>query len=329
STMRDLFFNLDVQSIGQRPYRSLTEQEWLDRTRPGTSLVEYAHRLGIWAHPKARVWSPPLVASHVGADTTAALVAIGMERQREVVMLVDIGTNTEVVVGNGESMIAASCPAGPAFEGGLVKYGMTGSEGAIESVRLRGGRFECRTIGGGEPQGICGSGLIDLLAELRRHGRMTPKGVFADRSYEFTLAPGAGGCPGITFSREDASHLAQAKSANYCGQFLVMREYGVSPAEITRLYLAGGFANFVDPASAVEIGFLAPVAAGRIVKAGNASLAGARRMLLSRGQRETAGRLVKRVRHLELETMPDFFEVFVEGCQFKPMPAVSPAGVAR
>jgi len=192
---------------------------------------------------------------------------------------------------------------------------MPGCEGAIESLRLNGNGFEYRAIGGGEPQGMCGSGLVDLLAELRRSGRMTPKGVFTDRSYEMTIVPEQG----ITFSREDASNLAQAKAANYCGQFILMRELGIGPDDISRLYLAGGFANYINVRNAIEIGFLAPVPENRIVKIGNASLHGARRMLLSRERRAAAERLVRSIEHVELETTPDFFEIFVEGCQFKPM----------
>jgi uncharacterized 2Fe-2S/4Fe-4S cluster protein (DUF4445 family) len=316
STMRELFFNLDVQSIGQRPYKSRIEQEYLENQRSTTSLLEESRRLGLRLNPKAKVFGMPLVASHVGADTAADLVAIDMESQRDVVMLVDVGTNTEVVVGHAGRMMTASCPAGPAFEGGLIKYGMPGCEGAIESIRWGDDQWHYRTIGGGQPQGICGSGFIDLLAELRRHGQMTPKGVFKDKLFELMIVPEYG----ITLSREDASNLAQAKAANYCGQLIVLRQFGVNPAEISKLYLAGGFANYVDVTNAIEIGFLAPVPKDRIVKIGNAAVQGAREILLSKRKRQSLESLVKRIEHVELETTPDFFEVFVEGCQFKPMP---------
>jgi uncharacterized 2Fe-2S/4Fe-4S cluster protein (DUF4445 family) len=315
STMRDLFFGLDVQSIGQRPYKSLVEHEYLEGKRQTTALTELAHRLGILTNPKARIFGAPLIACHVGADTVADLVAIDIASQHEVVMLMDIGTNTEVVVGHAGRLIAASCPAGPAFEGGLVKYGMTGRDGAIEAFELNGNVWEHRTIGGGPPQGICGSGLIDLLAELRRHVLMTPKGVFADKAYDFTVVPEQG----ITFSR-DASNLAQAKAANYCGQLIVLRQFGLKPGDVSKLYLAGGFANYINVRNAIEIGFLAPIPEDRIVKIGDAAVQGAREILLSRRVRKAIEKVVKRIEHVELETAPDFFEVFVEGCQFKPMP---------
>ena len=317
STMRDILFKLDVQSIGQKPYKSTIEQAYLAGERSTTSLVEKTRRLGIRANPKAKVYGLPLIASHVGADTAAVLAAVDMASQKETVMLVDVGTNTEVVIGHAGRMLAASCPAGPAFEGGLIKYGMPGYDGAIESVRWADGQFEYDIIGGTQPHGLCGSGLIDLLAELRRHDQMTPKGVFADKKqYELTVVPEYG----ITLSREDASNLAQAKAANYCGQFILIRHFGISPLDITECYLAGGFANYVNIDNAIQIGFLAPVPKERITKIGNAAIQGAREVLISRKKRESIERLVKGIDHIELETTPDFFEVFVEGCQFKPMP---------
>ena len=317
STMRDIFFKLDVQSIGQKPYQSIIEHQYRAGERDTTSLIEKTRRLGIRANPKTRVYGLPLIGSHVGADVAADLMALDMASQKEVVMLVDVGTNTEVVVGHPGRLIAASCPAGPAFEGGGIKYGMPGYDEAIESIRWIDGQIAYSTIGGVEPQGICGSGLIDLLAELRRHGQMTEMGVFGDRKKrEISIVPEHG----ITFSREDASNLAQAKAANYCGQFIVMRKFGINPADVSRLYLAGGFANYVDVRNAIEIGFLAPVDESRIVKIGNAAVQGAKEVLLSRQKREAIERLVKEIEHVELETTSDFFEVFVEACQFKPMP---------
>ena len=317
STMRDIFFKLDVQSIGQKPYKSTIEHDYLEGRRATTSLIEKTRRLGIRANPKAFVYGLPLVASHVGADVAADLVALDIASQDEVVMLVDVGTNTEVVVGHAGRLVAASCPAGPAFEGGGIEYGMPGYEGAIESFQLNNGRTDYRTIGDIAPQGMCGSGLIDLLAELRHHDLMTPMGVFTERKQrKMAVIPEHG----ITLSRDDASNLAQAKAANYCGQYIVMREFGVNPADVKKLYLAGGFANYVDASNAIDIGFLAPIAEERIVKIGNAAVQGAREVLLSREKRESVEALVKKIEHVELETTPDFFEVFVEGCQFKPMP---------
>ncbi|MCY4402937.1 MAG: ASKHA domain-containing protein [Candidatus Poribacteria bacterium] len=317
TTMRDIFFRQDVQSIGQKPYKSVIEHEYLEGLRSTTTLTEKARRIGIRSNPKAMVYSLPLIASHVGADVAADLVAVDMQSQDDIVMLIDVGTNTEVVVGNSQRMVTASCPAGPAFEGGGIEYGMPAYPGAIESVKWIDGKIDFKTIGDENPQGLCGSGLISLLAELRRHNEMSPKGVFADRKQRIMqLLPEHG----ITFSRDDASNLAQAKAANYCGQYIVLRHFGCSPQQISRLYLAGGFANYINLRDAIDIGFLAPVPEDRIAKVGNASVGGATAVLLSKEKRSEIESFVKNIEHIELETTPDFFDVFVEGCQFKPMP---------
>jgi len=317
TTMRDIFFRQDVQSIGQKPYKSEIEHEYLEGLRSTTTLTEKARRIGIRSNPKAMVYSLPLIASHVGADVAADLVAVDMQSQDDIVMLIDVGTNTEVVVGNSQRMVTASCPAGPAFEGGGIEYGMPAYPGAIESVKWIDGKIDFKTIGDENPQGLCGSGLISLLAELRRHNEMSPKGVFADRKQRIMqLLPEHG----ITFSRDDASNLAQAKAANYCGQYIVLRHFGCSPQQISRLYLAGGFANYINLRDAIDIGFLAPVPEDRIAKVGNASVGGATAVLLSKEKRTEIESFVKNIEHIELETTPDFFDVFVEGCQFKPMP---------
>ena len=317
ATMRDILFGFDVQPIGERPYKSVTELEMLGGERGTTSLNVKASELGLRVFPKANVYGGPLVGSHVGADVAADLLAIGMDEEDDVVMLVDVGTNTEVVVGNRTRMMAASCPAGPAFEGGEITYGMPGYEGAVESVSLKGDAVTIKTIGDAEPEGICGSGLVDLLAELRRTGKMNELGVFDNGADEFFFAPEQR----MSVSRADLSSLAQAKSANHCGQFIVLRRYGAPVDRINTLYLAGGFANYVDTANAVDIGFIANVPADRVVKAGNASLEGATIMLTSAVKREVAEEMVRRIEHVELETTSDFFDIFVEGCMFKPMEA--------
>jgi uncharacterized 2Fe-2S/4Fe-4S cluster protein (DUF4445 family) len=321
STMRDLLFGFDVQGIGQKPYKSLVEHDARSGKRSHTALDVPAASLGILANKSTRAYGLPLLASHVGGDVAAGILALGMlDPAPEPRMLVDIGTNTEVVVSIGSRLICASCPAGPAFEGGGVEFGMPGYEGAIERISVdREGRARSYdTIGGVEPRGICGSGLVDLLAELRRVGVMGLKGTLdhIPRRQKLSVVPEHG----ITLSRQDVSHLAQAKAANYCGQFIVLRACDLAPAEIGALYISGGFANYLDIENAIEIGFLAPVPRARIRKAGNASLRGAKQALLSVSARRRLEALMGRIEHVELETSPDFFEIFVEGCQFKPMP---------
>ena len=315
ATMRDIFFGLDVQPIGERPYKSVTELEMLAGKRQTTALNVKARDIGLRVFPDANVYGGPLIGSHVGADVAADLLAIAMDEQDDVALLVDVGTNTEVVVGNRHRLMAASCPAGPAFEGGQVRYGMPGYDGAVESVSLTADSVAYKTIGGAPPEGICGSGLVDLLAELRRCGMMNELGAFHNGDSEFRFAPDAG----LSLSRADISALAQAKSANYSGQYIALRKYGVPIERVSKMYLAGGFANYIDAANAVSIGFVANMPIERIVKVGNASLEGATIMLLSGELRRRMERMARGVEHIELETTPDFFDIFVEGCMFNPM----------
>ena len=315
ATMRDLFFGLDVASIGARPFRSVVETEYRSGLRRTTEVVALAHELGILVHPSARIVGGPLIGSHVGADVSADLVATGFADGPDPSMLIDVGTNTEVVLRAGDRYLAASCPAGPAFEGGSVRYGMAAAVGAIESVATADGELVVRTIGDVPPVGICGSGLVDLLAELTRTGRMTPEGRFTGGTTEVTIAP----AEGITFSRADASALAQAKAANHCGTGILLRLAGLVPADLGRLYLAGAFASYIDVANAIDIGFIPAIPEDRVEKVGNASLRGARIMLLSGSRRAGIDTLVRRIEHVELETHPDFFDLFVEGCRFAPI----------
>jgi len=323
TTMRELFFGIDVQSIGTRPYKSTIEDEFRAHKRPTTALLTTAAKLGLRIHPKATVYGGPLIASHLGADVAADLLALGMEDRTEPVILVDVGTNTEVVVGYNGRLLAASCPAGPAFEGGEVTYGMPGYDGAVERVAINeDGEPKSIVIGDVEPIGICGSGLIDLLAELRRTGLMNELGRFNDDSDEYEFSESNN----LTISRADISALAQAKAANYCGQAIVLREYGLPIEKFEKLYLAGGFANYVDESNAIDIGFIANMPLDKVEKIGNAALEGATIMLLSTVKREEIEKLTATIEHVELETAPDFFEFFVEGCMFKPMESVWQSG---
>ena len=317
STMRDLFFDLDIRPIGEMPYKSTTELAMLAGEADDTWLSRRAYELGLFMHPQGRVIGAPLIASHVGGDVAADLVATDFGSRPGTNLLIDIGTNTEIVVSDGERFVAASSPAGPAFEGGLLRFGMPGADGAIEAVHIADDAFGYQVIGGVDPEGICGSGLVDILAELRRVGWMSPEGRFADDLTEYTVAP----TNGITFSRADASQLAQAKASNACGQRILLRQLGVASAEIDHIYLAGGFANAIDVENAIAIGFLAPVRPERVERVGNAALRGASMLLLSRSKRHELSDLVRRVEHVELETEGDFFDLFVDGCQFMPIPA--------
>ena len=320
STMRDLFFRQSVYSIGQSPYRSITEIEMSEGKRTSTSLTMTGLRSLLPIHPRARVYGAPIISGHVGADAAACMLAANLAHEDRLAAVMDIGTNTELIVGNRRRILAASCPAGPAFEGGSISRGMPALDGAIEDVVLRGdGTFQLGIIGDVSPAGICGSGLVDLLSELLRTGRMNQMGRFAEGANQIVLDADRG----ISFSERDASELAQAKGANVAGLRVVLHNYGIDVDDIDVFYLAGGFGRHLKVAAAQRIGLIPDLPPARVVQAGNAAIEGASIALLSRSKRRELEETVKRVEHCRLETHPNFFDFFVEGCQFKPLESAS------
>jgi uncharacterized 2Fe-2S/4Fe-4S cluster protein (DUF4445 family) len=317
STMRDMFFRLSVHSIGQSPYQSITELEMAEGRRPGTSLNESAARLGLALHPKARVYGLPIISGHVGADAAACMLAINLANEERLVAVMDIGTNTELILGNRHKIFAASCPAGPAFEGGAISCGMPGLPGAIEKIEISAdGSARVQVIGPGPAEGICGSGLVDLLSELLRTERINALGRF-EHGDRFTLDEKND--PPIYFTESDINELAQAKGANAAGLQVVFDQYGLRFDDLDVFYLAGGFGRYLNIESSKRIGLIPNIAAEKILQVGNASIEGASIALLSRTKRAELEALVKRVTHCRLETHPGFFNYFVEGCQFNPI----------
>ncbi len=318
TTMRDLFFGLDVHSIGQKPYRSSTEHDLRAGKRSTTALATEAKRLRLPIHPEARVYGLPLLGSHVGADAAACLLATGLAEREGVSVVMDIGTNTELIVGNRDRIVAASCPAGPAFEGGGVLCGMPGLDGAIESIAIANdGRVSLQVIGGKDPEGICGSGLVDLLSELLRTERMNAQGRLGEGVDRFVVDSEHD----IFFTEMDINELAQAKGANVAGLRIALDVFGIRLEDIERFYLAGGFARHIDPDAGRRIGLLPPLPEDKLVRVGNAALEGTSRVLLSERYRRELEELALRVEHVELETHEAFFDFFVEGCQFVPIGA--------
>lgn len=318
STMRDLFFRLSVHSIGQSPYQSLTEIEMAEGKRATTSLAERAGKLGLPTHPNARVYGLPIISGHVGADAAACMLAVDIANEERLVAVMDIGTNTELIVGNKHKVLAASCPAGPAFEGGQITFGMPGLPGAIEKVTIAdNGTVKVAVIGDVAPEGICGSGLVDVMSELLRTGRMNALGRFEDGP-EFTVARDSGG-RAITFSEADVNALAQAKGANVAGLQIAFADYGIRYADLGVFYLAGGFGRHLNLEASKRIGLIPNIPEEKIVQVGNASAEGACIALLSRTKRAELEALVRRVQHCRLETHPKFFDHFVNGCQFTPV----------
>jgi uncharacterized 2Fe-2S/4Fe-4S cluster protein (DUF4445 family) len=327
STMRDLFFWQNVYSIGQTPYRSITEIEMAEGRRTTTSLVQTGQHSLLPIHPKARVYGGPIISGHVGADAAAAMLAVDLAHEERLIALMDIGTNTELIVGNKHRILAASCPAGPAFEGGAIACGMPALEGAIEEVKIEDdGSFRLRVIGDVPPEGICGSGLVDVLSELLRTGRMNDKGRFEDDLARINLYENEREGKSVYLLESDVNELAQAKGANVAGLHVVFSTYGIDFDGLDVFYLAGGFGRHLNAEASKRIGLIPCLDSGKIVQAGNVAIEGATIALLSKRKRQELEELVKKVQHCRLETHPSFFDFFVEGCQFKP---VEPIPCAR
>ncbi len=324
STMRDLFFRQSVYSIGQNPYQSITEIEMAEGKRASTSLVQTGLRSLLPIHPKARVYGAPVISGHVGADAAACMLAVDLAHEERLIAVMDIGTNTELIVGNKDRILAASCPAGPAFEGGAIACGMPALDGAIESVAIEeDGSLRLGVIGDVAPEGICGSGLVDALSELLRTGRMNDMGRFEDEAHRVTLHQGKSPEEDVFLLESDVNELAQAKGANVAGLHVVFSTYGIDFEDIQVFYLAGGFGRHLNVEASRRIGLVPNLAASRIVQAGNTAIEGATIALLSKSKRQELEDLVKRVQHCRLETHPSFFNFFVEGCQFKPVEPIA------
>jgi uncharacterized 2Fe-2S/4Fe-4S cluster protein (DUF4445 family) len=327
STMRDLFFRLNVYSIGQSPYRSITELEMAEGRRTTTSLSEPAKKLLLPLHPRARTYGLPIISGHVGADAAAGMLAVDLANEVRLVALMDIGTNTELILGNKNKIFAASCPAGPAFEGGKIACGMPGLPGAVEKVKLNAdGSFSVQVIGDGPAEGICGSGLVDLLGELLKNHRINALGRFEHGEDRILLNVNSDSP--IYFTESDINELAQAKGANVAGLHIIFEQYGVRFEDLDVFYLAGGFGRHLNVESSKRIGLIPNIDDSKILQVGNASIEGACIALLSRTKRQELEDLVKRVRHCRLEAHPRFFDYFVEGCQFNPVTSPN-AAVAR
>ncbi|MFT5153259.1 MAG: uncharacterized 2Fe-2S/4Fe-4S cluster protein (DUF4445 family), partial [Planctomycetota bacterium] len=325
TTMRDLLFGLSVQPIGQFPYWSQTESEWREGRSAGTTLSRQTRSMRLPSNSAATIYSPPLISGHVGSDAATAMLATGLLDEAGTVVMMDIGTNSELIVAHEGKLWAASCPAGPAFEGGAIQCGMPALDGAIESFRFddAGGRV-MSVIGGGSATGICGSALVDLMSELLRTDRMNERGrlTLEDESEgieEDGLSFIVDEARGLHIAEADIGELAQAKGANAAGLSIVMEMIGLRAEDIDRFYLAGGFARHIDLDAARRIGLIPDLSDDRLERIGNAALQGASIALTSLPARMALELRAQQVEHISLETHPDFFEHFVQACQFTPM----------
>lgn len=321
--MHHIFLGIDTSYVGLAPYAPSVRD----------ALVVPAGEIPLKTTPNARVCLLPIVAGFVGADTIAAILATRLYASGEYRVLVDIGTNGEVVIGRNGRLVACSAPAGPTFEGGQIAHGMRGAVGAIEKVEI-GSDIVCQTIGDAPAIGICGSGLIDAVAAMLDAKILNGAGRFRQADFDqlpvplrrrliertdgraFVLVPAAqaGKNEDIVLTQMDIRQLQLAKAAIYAGIAMLQRVMGVADQEIEELLLAGGFGNYVNVANAVRIRLLPALPVGRIRYVGNVAHIGAQMALLSESERRRAESVAREIEHVALATRPEFQDIFVDAC---------------
>ena len=310
TVMMHLFAGVSPEHIAQAPF-----------TPAFTSAMELpAAALGLHLHPNAAVTMLPCVSGYVGADTVAGLLAAGMNEQFEPSLLIDIGTNGEIALAAAGKLFACSTAAGPAFEGAHIRCGMGGVAGAINTAVVEDGiRFT--TIGGEPARGICGSGLLDLVAGLLDAGVIDETG-----RLERDNAPGwvsfdeegivIDSVSGVKLTARDIREVQLAKAAVAAGIDVLLAEAGIGVEDVKTIYLAGGFGSYLDKRSAGQIGLIPLALADKAVAIGNSSGAGAKAALLSTEAMEEAKRLAKAIRYIELSARQDFQQAFIEKMLF-------------
>ena len=235
-------------------------------------------------------------------------------------MAIDIGTNTEIAIGNRDEILVTSCASGPAFEGSGISCGIGAVEGAIAEVAIDAGRTATyRTIGGRDPIGICGSGIVDALAGMLRHGIVDPGGKFTGGRERFVIADrGRLGRSPIFLDGDDIDAVKLAKSAIYAGTRILLESAGIGTRDLSSFFIAGAFGNSIAPDHAAAIGLVPTLNPDRIVRAGNAAIEGASQMLLSMERRKEAEAIVGITRHISLENSPDFEDLYIQGLAMEP-----------
>lgn len=312
TTMLHLLAKLSPVSMGALPF----EPESLFGSYYGSA------ELGLSA-TRAKAYLTPCISAFVGGDITTAILASGLYRGEELCALLDIGTNGEVALGNKDILYVTSTAAGPAFEGAQISCGMAGVPGAINRVYPHNGVIETATIGEKKARGICGSGLLDAAALMVSTGLVDETGRIADADetsgryiVESDGQPGVEICPGVVITQKDIREIQTAKAAIAAGLEALLSHAGRTIEDVSSVYLAGGFGNFMDAASAIKIGLLPRQAAGRIQAIGNAAGTGAIMALLSDEYKNICETIAKTGRHVELGSNPVFFERYIENMYF-------------
>jgi uncharacterized 2Fe-2S/4Fe-4S cluster protein (DUF4445 family) len=323
--MHHILLGIDPSHVGLAPYAPVMRHP----------LVLPARDLFLKVAPEARVCLLPIVAGFVGADAVAVALATRIYESAEVRIAVDIGTNGEVLLGSRDRLWACSAPAGPALEGGQIRHGMRGALGAIDRVEVA-DDVRVHTIGESPALGICGSGLVDLLAGLLDAGMIDWTGLIqleardtfppklrarvemrGEERLVVVLRPGeAGARQEIVLTQDDVRQVQLAKGAIASGVAMLQHVAGIPHAGVTELMLAGGFGNYISIASALRIGLIPPLPQDRIRYVGNAASLGAQICLLSEAERGRAAEVAARIEHVSLAAHPDFEQIFVDSMNF-------------
>lgn len=320
ATMTALALGIDPEPLGVAPFIMSTAQ-------PPSVL---AADLGLALHPRARAMLFPALGAYVGGDIVAGMLASGMDRDQRTRLFIDVGTNCEIVLSNGDRIVSTAAPAGPAFEGGAIRCGMRADDGAIEVIKLDpAGEVTLGVIGDVAPKGLCGSGLVDAVAELVRVGLLDATGRFVTDERAAEIAPGLAPrlyevdqirvfelAEDVVLTQRDVRELQFAKAAISTGWTLLLEELGLEPRDVQQVLLAGSFGSYLSAASAVRIGLVPQLPVLRIVAAGNVAGEGAKMALLSVGERAGARALLEEVTYVELSDRTDFNDRFVDQLGF-------------
>ena len=325
ATMTHIVLGIDPEPLGVAPF--------IMATRLFPEVL--AHHVGVKVHERARAVIFPSFGAYVGGDIVAGLLASGMDRDSRVRLFIDVGTNCELVLGNTDRLLATAAPAGPAFEGAAIRCGMRAAPGAIEVVKMTTDGLELGVIADVEPVGLCGSGLVDAVAELVRLQLIDSSGRFVPEEDAAQLAPGLAvrltmvgkervfvlhwrgeAANSIYLSQRDVRELQFAKAAIAAGWNVLLEEAGLKAGDVQQVLLAGSFGSYLSPASAVRLGLVPDLPLLRIVSAGNVAGEGAKMALLSLRERAGAMALLDEVEYVELSDRADFNDRFVDQLPF-------------
>lgn len=326
--MHHLFLGISPKSLVLAPYVPAVKD----------GMILEAEECGLHIAKGGTLLLLPNIAGFVGGDTVGCMLSVAFDQLEDMTLMIDIGTNGELVMGNRDKMVTTSTAAGPAFEGAKIECGMRGARGAISHVNVRDGKLELEVIEDAKPVGICGSGLIDGIAFMIRHGILDSYGGLCDpedltgefekslawRLKErdgkpvFVLVPGEETASGedIYISQKDIREVQLAKGAIAAGIRIMAEKLSIKPEDIRQVYLAGAFGNYMDAANACEIGLIPYALKERITPIGNAAGEGSKLAVVNRGEYDYACRLAREAEFIELATEKDFQDIFVDELEF-------------